>query len=150
MCCLDRGEGIFSQVTGSERPGIQQLISLLKDRVKTGSTICTNNNAAYNTAARELDLKLYKLAYSNQVIEETYHNQKAKSFGRELKRFLVSFNGVATKYLNNYITWLKWNCLRKACNSGFNVMEMLLVVAFSSEWLRVCDLRSVSSLPEMA
>ncbi|MDP4087943.1 MAG: IS1595 family transposase [Bacillota bacterium] len=150
MCCLDRGKGIYSLVTGRERPGIQQLISLLKDRVKKGSTICTNNNAAYSTAARELDLKLYKLAYSNQVIEETYHNQKAKSFGRELKRFLVGFNGVATKYLNNYIIWLKWNCLRKVCKSGFSVTEMLLVVAFSSVCLRVYDLRSVSSMPEMS
>ncbi|MDP4091502.1 MAG: IS1595 family transposase [Bacillota bacterium] len=150
ICCLDRREGIFSQVTGIKRPGIQELIALLKDRVKTGSTICTNNNAGYLTVARNLDLKLYKLAFSNQVIEETYHNQKAKSFGRELKGFLVDFNGVATKYLNNYITWLKWNCLRKACNSGFGVMEMLLVVAFSSAWLRVCDLRNVSSMPETA
>ncbi|MDP4090201.1 MAG: IS1595 family transposase [Bacillota bacterium] len=150
ICCLDRDAGIFSQVIGRERPGIRQLISLFKDRIKTGSTICTNNNTAYNTTAKELDLNLYKLAFSSQVIEETYHNQKAKTFGRELKRFLVGFNGVATKYLNNYIAWLKWNCLRKVCNSGFSVMEMLLVIAFSSAWLRVCDLRNVSSMPEMA
>ncbi|MDP4091314.1 MAG: IS1595 family transposase [Bacillota bacterium] len=148
ICCLDRGEGIFSQVTGIKRPNIQDLMSLLENRIKTGSTICTNNNSGYITVARKLDLKLYKLAFSNQVVEEAYHNQKAKSFGRELKRFLVGFNGVATKYLNNYITWLKWNYLRKACKTGFSVIEMLLVVAFSNTWLRVCDLRSVSSMPE--
>ncbi|MDP4090608.1 MAG: IS1595 family transposase, partial [Bacillota bacterium] len=117
LCCLDRTEGIFSQVTGRIRPGIKELMNILKDKIITGSTICTNNNAAYKTVAKELDLKLYKLVSSNQVIEETYHNQKAKFFGKQLQSFLIGFNGVATKYLNHYITWLKWNCIERVSDA---------------------------------
>ncbi|MDP4091203.1 MAG: IS1595 family transposase [Bacillota bacterium] len=143
LCCLDRTENIFSQVIGWERPGINELMKILKDRIKAGSTICTNNNMAYKTVARELDLKLYKLAFSNQVIDEIYHNQKAKTFGRELKDFITDFNGVATKYLNNYITWLKWDCLGKVHGSGYEILDMFLTMIFSNVCLRVRDLKLV-------
>ncbi|MDP4088216.1 MAG: IS1595 family transposase [Bacillota bacterium] len=148
LCCLDRDDSIFSQVTGGERPGIQELMNFLKDKIKTGSTICTNNNAAYKTIANRLNLKLYKLTSSNQIIEGIYHNQKAKFFGRQLQSFLVDFNGVATKYLNNYITWLKWNCLEKVKESGFKLMDIFRMLIFSSVSLRVWDLKSVHSIPE--
>ena len=127
-----------------------QLMDALEEKIEAGSTICTNNNAAYRTVAKELALTLYKLTSSNQVIEEKYDNQKAKLFGRQLKRFLASFNGVATKYLNNYIAWLKWWCFKEAMSSGFKVMDMFLKVVFSSVNLRVCDLKFVTSIPENA
>ena len=141
LCCLSRREDIFSEVIGRLRPGIEELLGMLQDKIEAGSTICTNNNAAYRTVAKELNLTLYKLTSPNQVIEEKYDNQKAKSFGRQLKSFLVKFNGVATKYLNNYIAWLKWWCLKEVMSSGFKVMDMFLKVAFSKVNLRVCDLK---------
>ncbi len=147
LCCLSRREDIFSEVIGRNRPVAEQLIGLLEDKIETGSTICTNNNASYRTVAKELKLTLYKLTSPNQVIEEKYDNQKAKAFGRQLKGFLTKFNGVATKYLNNYIAWLKWWCLETVINSGFKVMDMFLKVVFSRVNLRVCDLKFVTSIP---
>ncbi len=147
LCCLSRREDIFSQVIGRLRPVAEQLLNILDDKIGAGSTICTNNNAAYRIVAKELKLTLYKLTSPNQVIEEKYDNQKAKAFGRQLKGFLAKFNGVATKYLNNYIAWLKWWCLEAVISSGFKVMDMFLKVAFSSVNIRVCDLRFMTSIP---
>ena len=143
LCCLSRKEDIFSQVIGRLRPGIEELMGMLQDKIEAGSTICTNNNAAYRTVAKELKLTLYKLTAPNQVIKEKYDNQKAKAFGRQLKGFLTKFNGVATKYLNNYITWLKWWCLKAVMSAGFKVMDMFLKVVFSKINLRICDLKFV-------
>ena len=150
LCCLSRREDIFSQVIGRLRPGIEELMDMLTDKIEADSIICTNNNAAYRTVAKELNLTLYKLTSPNQVIEEKYDNQKAKVFGRQLKNFLTKFNGVATKYLNNYIAWLKWWCLKEILSSGFKVMDMFLKIAFSKVNLRVCDLRFVTSIPQKA
>ena len=150
LCCLSRREDIFSQVIGRLRPVAEQLLNMLDDKIESGSTICTNNNAAYRTVAKELNLTLYKLTSPNQIIEEQYDNQKAKAFGRQLKGFLAKFNGVATKYLNNYIAWLKWWCLKAIMSSGFKVMDMFLKISFSKVNLRVCDLRFITSIPENA
>ena len=141
LCCLSRKEDIFSEVIGRLRPVAEQLLDMLDEKIEKGSTICTNNNAAYRTVAKELKLTLYKLTSPNQVIEEKYDNQKAKTFGRQLRGFLGKFNGVATKYLNNYIAWLKWWCLKEIMSSGLKVKDMFLKVAFSSVNLRVCDLK---------
>ncbi len=150
LCCLSRRIDILSQVIGRIRPVAEQLVRILEDKIEAGSTICTNNNAAYRTVAKELTLTLYKLTSPNQVIEEKYDNQKAKAFGRQLKGFLTKFNGVATKYLNNYIAWLKWWCLKAVMSSGFEVMDMFLKIVFSKVNLRVCDLKFVTSIPENA
>lgn len=40
--------------------------------------------------------------------EGRYHIQHSNAFHSKLKRWMDRFNGVATKYLANYIYWFKW------------------------------------------
>lgn len=148
LCCLDRENNIFSQVSGKLRPDWQKLMSMLKDNIPEGSTVCTNSNLAYVTVAKKLNFKLYKLKYYNQVVEEVYHIQNARSFGFSLKKFITAFNGVATKYLNFYITWLKWLRMCKEQMEQLKAIDMLLIVIFSKIRLRVCDLKLITSIPD--
>lgn len=40
--------------------------------------------------------------------EDIYHIQHINSLHSNLKRWMSRFNGVATKYLDNYLKWNKW------------------------------------------
>lgn len=40
--------------------------------------------------------------------EDIYHIQHINSLHSNLKRWMSRFNGVATKYLSNYLKWHKW------------------------------------------
>ena len=40
--------------------------------------------------------------------EDIYHIQHINSLHSNLKRWMTRFNGVATKYLENYMKWFKW------------------------------------------
>ena len=40
--------------------------------------------------------------------EDIYHIQHINSLHSNLKRWMSRFNGVATKYLSNYLKWNKW------------------------------------------
>ena len=147
LCCLDRTHGIFSKVIGKIRPDWQKLKAMLEDKIEAGSTIITNNNMHYIYLAKVLKLEVHKLPNLRNITDTTQnetgeiHNGNAVTFGKKLKTFLVRFNGIATKYLNNYITWLKWDCLREKCAFGFTPMDMFMVTACSSAKLRVCDLK---------
>ena len=150
LCCKDRSENIFSEAAGKTKPNCERLMNMLKDKLTSGSTICTNNNMSYLGLSKKLNLKLYKLNNYRDVQEEIYHNQNARAFGLELKSFISFFHGVATKYLNFYVTWLKWMNLSKVYAEGFKAMDMFLLVTSSKRTLKVCDLRFVHSLPEEA
>lgn len=40
--------------------------------------------------------------------EGLYHIQHINALHSNLKKWMNRFNGVATKYINNYIKWFKW------------------------------------------
>ena len=40
--------------------------------------------------------------------EDIYHINHINSLHSNLKRWMARFNGVATKYLENYLKWHKW------------------------------------------
>ena len=55
-----------------------------------------------------MNLKHYALK-TRTFQDRSIHLQNVNSLHRQVKRFLHPFNGVATKYLDNYMTYYKWN-----------------------------------------
>lgn len=50
----------------------------------------------------------HKRIKSGKHKEGLYHIQHINVLHINLKKWMNRFNGVATKYLNNYIKWFKW------------------------------------------
>lgn len=49
-----------------------------------------------------------RLSLENHLKEGIYHIQHINAFHSKLKKWIDNFNGVATKYLANYMHWFKW------------------------------------------
>jgi len=43
-----------------------------------------------------------------RVIKRIYHIQNVNAYHSRLKRWMQRFNGVATKYLDNYLIWFRF------------------------------------------
>lgn len=54
------------------------------------------------------------------------HIQHANSFHSRLKGWVKDFNGVSTKYLNNYLTWFRWCELTKKQKNISRIKELFL------------------------
>jgi len=63
--------------------------------------------------ARERGLRHYLLTKKAPVRERIYHIQNVNAYHRRLKSFMAPFNGVATKYLDNYLAWFRFYDLKK-------------------------------------
>ena len=46
-----------------------------------------------------------------------------------LKRWLQNFNGVATKYLNNYLAWFKFLFLSKVYKKSVRIKDLFMSLA---------------------
>jgi len=69
--------------------------------------LCTDGNSIYQTFTNEAKIPHKRIVRLNKVnvVEEIFHIQNLNAYISRLKNWLRRFNGVATKYLENYLGW---------------------------------------------
>lgn len=69
--------------------------------------LCTDNAAAYAVIARKAGIRHEPINVSAEgyVRDSVFHIQNVNAYDSRLKGWMARFNGVATKYLPNYLGW---------------------------------------------
>ncbi len=146
LCCKDRNENIFCQTACKGLVKFETVNSLLNERIPKGSILCTINKMYYQSFAKRKKLKIYKIRWESEVKKGLYHIKDVRHFGRKLICFIRDFQGVATKYLNHYISWLKWLELNQKNSLNYKLIDIMILLMNSKEKLRVCDFKEVKSV----
>jgi transposase-like protein len=103
-CAVDRNGKSIGKATNLGQCSLNDINALLGGKIKERSVFCTDGNSVYKKFSQEEELNLIPLK-GGKAKKGIYHIQHINSYHSELKRFLRSFKGVSTKYLNNYIVW---------------------------------------------
>lgn len=56
----------------------------------------------------KLNVELKQVSRGKSMIDSVYHLQHINALHSKFKRWLMPFNGVSTKYINNYLAWFKF------------------------------------------
>ena len=93
------------------------ITKVLKPVLAQDVVLCTDGNQSYRSFADTENIAHVRLIASNEsrVINKVYHIQNVNAYDSRLKGWMRRFNGVATKYLPNYLGWRR--CLEKQGNS---------------------------------
>jgi hypothetical protein len=77
------------------------------------AVLCSDSNAIYHCFAERAHIAHtpVNLKAGIRVIDHAFHIQNANAYHRRLKGWMARFHGVATKYLPNYLGWLR--CLER-------------------------------------
>ncbi len=69
--------------------------------------LCTDSHRSYTAFAKSKNLQHMKiLASKGQYVKDrVYHVQHVNNMASRLRKWLDHFNGVSTKYLQNYLNW---------------------------------------------
>lgn len=72
--------------------------------------LCSDGSPIYKAVSRALKIthRPINLAAGIRVIAKVYHIQNVNAYDSRLKVWMLRFNGVATKYLENYLGWRRW------------------------------------------
>lgn len=94
----------IAKITNTGRVSTKNLHSLYDGRIESDSTLVTDKMNSYVrfTNANDIHLVQLKTGKSKKGI---YNIQHINNYHSQLKRFMRGFNGVSTKYLNNYLVW---------------------------------------------
>jgi transposase-like protein len=105
VCSIERdSKESISKIGGLGKTSIKTISSVLSNKIKEKSVICTDKEKSYLKFAKSNNLEHIRLEeYKSK--KGIYHINHINSYHTRLKKFIDNFNGVSTKHLNNYLTW---------------------------------------------
>ena len=102
LTALDRQKHSFNKPVGYGKVCKEQ-IGILQHRIEKDSVLITDGERGYRTIK---DVKLKQLKFGKPQ-SKVYHLNNINNFHSHLKKFMIRFNGVATKYLDNYVNYFR-------------------------------------------
>lgn len=69
--------------------------------------LCSDSKSSYKSFANVFDFVHKTINASKEYVNGIYHVQNVNAYGSRLKNWMVHFHGVSTKYLDNYLGWMR-------------------------------------------
>lgn len=103
-CAVNRNGLSIAKISNLGIAGIQDLRFVLGGRIQKESILCTDKAHSYKIFSSIEELNLVQMN-TGKYTKGMFNIQHINSYHSLLKKFLDKFNGVSTKYLNNYLIW---------------------------------------------
>ena len=128
--CDRTGNKDFKVVTRG-RISKKDLDKVLEGRLDKVDVLCSDSHRSYGAFAKANTIhhEKFNASKGQRTVNKVYHVQNVNNLDMRLRKFMDSFNGVATKYLQNYLNWFL--VLEKIKNST-SKMAIVTAIAFAS------------------
>lgn len=142
ICVLvaqDRNGQVISQMAGKGRIKSTDIDRVLGTFIEPSSLLCSDTATNYKKFAKEKGLKheMVNARKGVYVRKDIYHIQHVNAYHKRLKKFMERFQGVATKYLDNYLFWFRYLEQSKKVDHKERVKELLLGACHRSNYTTV-------------
>ena len=95
------------------RPSSKDISEYLDEKIHQNSVLVTDKHRSYISFCKKHNIPHKRLSYSYQI-KGHHHIQTVNSLHSHLKRYLQPYQGVATKYLDNYLSLFEWARRKRA------------------------------------
>ncbi|MEK4671245.1 IS1595 family transposase [Niallia sp. FSL R7-0271] len=130
VCVLiarDREKSTYSKVIGQGRIVKSRLDKAIGSKLNTSNVLCTDAWRAFKTYAVEKGLEHYRFKSDGKDrVRGLYHIQNVNNYHSRLKGWIDRFNGVATKYLDHYLSWFQFLDIVKHRNDNATISKMII------------------------
>ena len=103
-CAVNRNGMSIAKISNTGRVSTKDLHRLYDGRIDPSATLVTDKMNSYVRFSNTNGIELVQLK-TGKSKKGIYNIQHINSYHSQLKRFMKGFNGVSTKYLNNYLVW---------------------------------------------
>lgn len=103
---MDRHNTILIGKVSLGNVSLQKLKTFYNARIDSNAIFCTDAHKGYVKMAKELNLQ-HKQILGKKYVNGIWHIQHINAFHNNLEIFMSKFRGVSTKYLDNYMSWMK-------------------------------------------
>ncbi|MBA9024728.1 hypothetical protein HNP81_000010 [Peribacillus huizhouensis] len=124
----DRNGSVIARKAGTGRVKAEEINAVIGEFIHPAALLCTDTATNYKKFAKMKGLQHETVneRQKQRVKKGIYHVQHVNNFHNRLKTWMVRFQGVATKYLDNYLYWFRWLELGKNLAFENRVGQMLI------------------------
>ena len=126
---IDRKGNILMGAVCNGRITTNQIVNFFDNKICEDATFCVDSHKSYMGIKEKLNIELKQVPRGKSMIDSVYHLQHINALHSSFKRWLMTFNGVSTKYINNYLAWFKFLQLSKKNKKNDRIKDMLVNVA---------------------
>lgn len=107
MFCRDRGKNTFDDIF--LKFSADNLKPILTNLLTKDSLFCSQNKAVYMKSTKENNIRhgILSIPKKESVKKDIVHIKNVQKYQFNLQIWMKRFRGVATKYLNNYLSWYR-------------------------------------------
>lgn len=149
LCMAERRKSYSGAVVCRGTINKYLLQDLFEDRVSDDTIVLTDGWRAYNQYFCTTNAEHIVLPTNNKkpTVKGPYHINNVNALHSRFRKFLYKYNGVSTKYLNNYLSFFIW-----LENHGAINVEQLIINEMSrnGSYVTYEQLRDRSPVPELA
>lgn len=140
----DRNGSVIARIEGRGRPKAEEIDTAIGDYFHPSALLCTDTASNYKKFAILKGLKHETInnRQKQRVKKGLYHIQHVNNFHNRLKGWMVRFQGVVTKYLNNYLYWFRWLDLGRHLSYEKRVEQMLISACQKSSYNTIYTLKN--------
>lgn len=135
VATCDRSGNKDFKVATRGRISKKDLDKVLKGKLDKADVLCSDSHRSYGAFAKAntIEHKKFNVTKGQRTVDKVYHVQNVNNLDMRLRKFMDSFNGVATKYLQNYLNWFL--VLEKIKNSTNKITTVAAIAfAFNTAW----------------
>ena len=131
VATCDRSGNKDFKVATRGRISKKDLDRVLKGKLDRADVLCSDGHRSYGAFAKAnaIDHRKFNASKGQRTVDKVYHVQNVNNMDRRLRKFMGSFNGMATKYLQNYLN--RFLVLEKIKHST-SKMATVAAIAFAS------------------
>ena len=158
MCAVERKGHTYGEVLGIGQANDIMLSHAFEERLLEDTIVVTdkahNLKEFFNSSKIEL---IQTAAHSNPrnqnsppEVKGAYHIQNVNNLHKRLRNFMKNYNGVATKYLNHYVSLYIWIENHKKINNVNLHKELFVSIASSGSYTPISNIINLPELPSVA
>ncbi len=140
----DRNGNSIARKAGTGRVKAEEIDAVIGGYINPTSLLCTDTATNYKKFAKmkKLQHEPVNERQKQRVKEGIYHIQHVNNFHNQLKKWMERFQGVATKYLDNYLYWFRWLDLGKNLAFEKQVEQILILACQKSSYMTIETFKS--------
>lgn len=127
VTAVERGGEIFFKAVESKRLTTEEIAKAFDGRLTDGTVLITDAHNSYKSFAKQNPSLTHKTFIAKDHVSKTdkrVHVQTVNNLHKELKDFLRQYNGVSSKYLQNYLNLFAY--AHKLRDSKHTIKQWLL------------------------
>ncbi len=158
MCAVERKGNVYGEVLGIGAVNEAMLDHAFKNRLSDETIVVCDKAHSIKKYFDQTNIEFIQTA-ANSIpkrrssppeIKGVYHLQNVNNLHKRFRQFMRNYNGVATKYLNNYVNLYIWFENHKKIKNVDFVKELYVSIGLSGSYSRAEDISNLPPIPFVA